>query len=337
MFKENIETDGGIKIQAESTKVHYLRISVTDRCNERCIYCFPQDLGFLSKKDNQLSFEELYAVVFHGAMKHGFRDFRITGGEPLVRKGTLAFIRRLTRTPGISSVRLSTNGTLLGYYARQLKEAQIAGINVSLDTLKPSLYKKITGGDIVPVLEGIEECRKVGIEPIKLNTVLLKGINEEEILPLIDFAAEKNLIIRFIELMPISYTTKISKENFLSVYQVKQRLEKGDELEPLEKKWGQGPAKYFRMKSRNAIVGFIGALSDFHFCDNCNKMRLTSDGFIRPCLGNHLEIDIKGFLRPTVDPLGLYKSFEWALQKKPPEHSFREKYSPGRAMTAIGG
>ncbi|QSR89498.1 GTP 3',8-cyclase MoaA [Methylacidiphilum caldifontis] len=336
MFKEFIESDY-TPSNPGSVKVHYLRISVTDRCNERCIYCFPQDLGFLSKKGDQLSFEEMHAVVIHGAIKHGFRDFRITGGEPLVRKGTLPFIQRLTRTEGVSSVRLSTNGTLLGSYARELKEAQIAGINVSLDTLDPSLYKKITGGDIEPVLEGIEECRKVGIKPIKLNTVLLRGINEDEILSLIDYAAERNLVIRFIELMPLSYTGKISRANFLSVYELKRRLEKLDTLEPLDTRLGQGPAKYFRMHSRNAIVGFIGALSDFHFCDNCNKMRLTSDGFIRPCLGNHLEIDIKGVLRPSPDPSGLYKVFESALQKKPPEHSFRETYQPGRAMTAIGG
>ncbi|KIE58897.1 molybdenum cofactor biosynthesis protein [Methylacidiphilum kamchatkense Kam1] len=336
MLRENVESNFFQDLQG-SAKVHYLRISVTDRCNERCVYCFPQDLGFLSKKENILSFEEIYWTIFYGALRHGFKDFRITGGEPLVRKGTVSFIEQLTKISKVRSVRLSTNGTLLGLYARKLKEANIAGVNVSLDCLNPSLYKKITGGDITPVLEGIDECQKVGIESVKINTVLLRGINEGEILPLIEWASEKKLVIRFIELMPISYTGKISKENFLSVAELKKRLEKLDDLEPLEYKLGQGPAKYFRMKNRNAIVGFIGAISDFHFCDNCNKMRLTSDGFIRPCLGNHLEIDIKPFLRPSIDPFKIYKAFELALQRKPPEHSFRDNYNPGRVMTSIGG
>lgn len=309
---------------------------MTDRCNERCLYCFPRDFSGWKEQEDLLVYEEILATV-RVAVDLGFTDFRITGGEPLVRSGVPGLIREITGTPGVRSVRLSTNGIRLAGLAAELKESGLSGINISLDALDPKRYFEITGGHLGPVLEGIEAARRLGFRWIKLNTVLLRHRNEDQIDALLDFAAERSLILRFIELMPVTSREVLRPENFLPASELRRKLESADRLEPVDQSLGFGPARYFRMKKRGVVVGFIGALSDLHFCEQCNKMRLTADGKLRPCLGNQMEVDLRPFLRPTIDREGLRAAFLDTLRRKPLEHSFRDYYEPERAMTALGG
>ena len=316
--------------------VDYLRISVTDRCNERCLYCLPENYSNWLPRAEILSDDELLAVA-RTAVSLGFKKFRVTGGEPLVRPGVVDFIRRLIAMPGVESVQLTTNGTRLPQLAGPLFDAGLRRINISLDALNENIYRAITGGELQPVLEGIKLVKQLGFPSVKLNTVLMRGKNEHEILPLLNFAAEHDVAIRFIELMPVSLTEMLSEKNFLPVQEVLSLLKREDELEPLAEPLGFGPAKYYRLKRRGVTVGLIGALSDLHFCERCNKMRLTCDGKLRPCLGNHLETDLKTALRPELDVAKLRELFHGTLLQKPPEHLFRNNYQPQRVMTAIGG
>jgi cyclic pyranopterin phosphate synthase len=323
-------------IDPNGRRVDYLRISVTDRCNERCLYCLPENYSNWLPRAEILSDDELLAVV-RTAVSLGFKKFRVTGGEPLVRPGVVDFIGRLTALPGVESVQLTTNGTRLPQLARPLLDAGLRRINISLDALSEHVYHAITGGELRPVLEGIKLVKQLGFPSVKLNTVLMRGKNEHEILPLLNFAAEHDVVIRFIELMPVSLTEMLSEKNFLPIQEVFSLLKREDELEPLAEPLGFGPARYFRLKRRGVTVGLIGALSDLHFCERCNKMRLTCDGKLRPCLGNHLETDLMPALRPALDPEKLQALFRGTLLQKPAEHLFRHNYQPQRVMTAIGG
>jgi cyclic pyranopterin phosphate synthase len=321
--------------------VDYLRISITDRCNERCLYCLPENFSAWTPRAELLTYDEILAVV-RVAVAQGFRHFRVTGGEPLVRGGVVDFIGRLRAMPGVESVQLTTNGTRLPLLARGLVRAGLERINVSLDAVDPEVYRALTRGDLQPVLDGIALCRELGVPSLKLNTVLMRGKNEDQIGPLLDFAARNELVIRFIELMPVSLSEMLDASNFLPVGEVMRNLRSDDELVPLDGKLGGlGPAKYYRLRKRNVTVGFIGALTDLHFCDHCNKMRLTADGKIRPCLGNHAEVDLKPVLRPpeggAIDLDGLAARLIQARAEKPLEHLFRNNYQPQRIMTAIGG
>jgi cyclic pyranopterin phosphate synthase len=283
-----------------------------------------------------LTYEELLAIARTGA-RLGFRRFRVTGGEPLIRPGIVEFIGRLVRIPGVESVQMTTNGTRLPELARPLFEAGLRRINISLDALDPVIYRGITGGELAPVLEGLSAVRDLGFESVKLNTVLIRGRNDGQILPLVRFAAEQDVAIRFIELMPVSLTEMLDESNFLSAGEAGRMIAAEDEMEPMDEVLGFGPARYYRLKRSGAVVGLIGALTDFHFCDRCNKMRLTADGKLRPCLGNHLETNLVPALRPVVDEPALEALIRATLAVKPAEHLFRENYQPGRIMTASGG
>jgi cyclic pyranopterin phosphate synthase len=295
--------------------VDYLRISITDRCNERCLYCLPENYSDWLPRGETLSYDELHAIV-RAAISIGFKRFRVTGGEPLLRAGVVEFIRELVNTPDVEPVQL---------------------INVSLDAIDPAIYRAITKGEVEPVLRGIRLARELGFESVKLNTVLMRGRNEGEISPLLDFAAQHDIVIRFIELMPVSLTAMLDATNFLPVTELLARLRRDDELEPLDATFGFGPAKYYRLNRRGVTVGLIGALSDLHFCERCNKMRLTCDGNLRPCLGNHLETYLKPALRPRINEDQLRRLICGALAQKPAEHLFLGNYQPHRVMTAIGG
>lgn len=316
--------------------VDYLRISVTDRCNERCLYCLPENYADWLPRGEILSFDELLAIV-RATTALGFRRFRVTGGEPLIRPGVVEFIRDLIATSGVESVSLTTNGTRLPALAKPLFDAGLRRINISLDALDPVIYRTITNGDVEPVLRGIKRVKELGFESVKLNTVLMRGRNDGEIFRLLNFAGEQDVAIRFIELMPVSLTEMLSEKNFFPITELLALLRHEDVTEPLYESFGFGPAKYFRLKKRGVTVGLIGALSDLHFCERCNKMRLTCDGKLRPCLGNHLETDLKPALRPLIDVARLNQLICDTLVQKPSEHLFRNNYQPRRVMTAIGG
>lgn len=317
--------------------IDYLRISVTDRCNERCVYCMPEGYKGWERREEHLSAEEILRIV-RVAAGLGFRKFRLTGGEPLVRNDLVEIARGIRAIDGVESIGLSTNGTKLAALAQPLHEAGVRSINVSLDALDPHVYHGITGGRLADVLAGIHAAVTAGFERVKLNCVLMRGKNEGEIWPLVQFAAEHRLPLRFIELMPVSRTDVLTEENFLPVGEVMQRLREKDNLIPQpDRHEGHGPARYYLLERTGALVGFIGALTNLDFCANCNKVRLTCDGKLRPCLGDHLETDLLPALRPAGDDSRLRELFLKTLAEKPEEHSFRANYRPQRVMTAIGG
>lgn len=314
--------------------IDYLRISVTDRCNERCLYCMPEGYKGWAQKADHLTAGEILRVA-EAAGRLGFRKFRLTGGEPTLRADLVEIATGLGRLPGVEMLAVSTNGTRLAALARPLRDAGVTSVNISLDALNAALYRKITGGNVETVRQGIEAAIAAGFPRIKLNCVLMRGVNEDELLPLVDFAAERNLPIRFIELMPLSRSEVLAPENFLAVEEVMERFAAGDELVPLDApNLGAGPARYYRLAGRGATVGFIGALTTPDFCASCNKLRLTADGKIRPCLGRHNEIDLLSVLREGNGADGTLRE---AIALKPKDHEFSGCYQPERPMTAIGG
>jgi cyclic pyranopterin phosphate synthase len=317
--------------------VDYLRISITDRCNERCLYCMPEGYKGWERNSDHLTADEILRVV-RVAAGLCFRKFRLTGGEPLVRHDIVEIVRKMSVIPGVDCIGLSTNGTRLAALAAPLREAGLRTANVSLDALDPVLYRRITGGDVQAVLAGIRAALAAGFERVKLNCVLMRGVNEGELWPLACFAAEHGTPLRLIELMPVTSADVLTEKNFLPVEEAMRLLSQHDELIPQpDHRLGWGPAKYHQFRRNGSLVGFIGAMTNPHFCETCNKMRLTADGKIRPCLGDHGEIDLRETLRNSPTDDAVRKVLQAALALKPREHQFREQYRPCRPMTAIGG
>jgi cyclic pyranopterin phosphate synthase len=277
-------------------------------------------------------------AIAQTAARLGFRKFRLTGGEPLIRPGLPDVARRIWDLPGVETLGVSTNGTRLARLAAPLRQAGVRSINVSLDSLDAERYRRITGGSLEAVLEGLMTAKALGFERIKLNCVLMRGVNETDLWPLAEFAARHDFPLRLIELMPLTRTEVLTDANFLPVTEARRLLEEHDRLVPdPEARLGHGPARYFRFERLGGVVGFIGALTQECFCDRCNKLRLTADGKLRPCLGQHLEMDLLPALRPQIDPDRLEQFFLQTIADKPREHLFREVYQPDRPMTAIGG
>jgi len=317
--------------------VDYLRISVTNRCNERCLYCRPRQYAGWNGSTDDLSDADLVRIV-RVAAELGFRKFRLTGGEPLLRPNLAEIVGQMARLPGVECIGISSNGLKLPELARPLRAAGARTVNISLDALSPELYRRITGGELDRVLDGIRAAREAGFEWVKLNTVLMRGLNENEIWPLIRFSSEQGVPLRLIELMPLTSRDVLTPANFLSIGEIIRWLRQREELVPIpDARLGHGPAKYYRLTRTGAVVGFIGALTNQHFCHSCNKMRLTADGRLRPCLGHHEEISLVEALQDRTNDEPLRRVFRIAAANKPWEHSFRDTYTPCRPMTAIGG
>lgn len=329
-------------------RISYLRLSITDRCNERCRYCLPEQKQEWLPREGVMTFEEIVRVVRVGASL-GVRKLRVTGGEPLVRRGVIGLIRSLHAVPGIDDIGLSTNGTLLAEpdpedgtgdtTARRLAAAGVRTVNVSLDTLDPAGYALATGRDyLARVLDGLEAARAAGFARIKLNCVLMRGTNDRALAELVDFAHTHGHLLRFIELMPVSRTDVLHEQSFLSTLEARRRLEERfGPLLPRPDFRTNGPATYFEIPGRQQLIGLIGAMTNLHFCESCNKLRLTCDGKLRPCLGSHLEFDLLGVLRAGATDAQLADFFRDVVDRKPKEHDFRDGYQPQRHMTAIGG
>jgi cyclic pyranopterin phosphate synthase len=345
-------------------KVDYLRISVTDRCNERCTYCMPEGFRDWEPHDQILTYEELLRVA-DVATKIGFRKFRITGGEPLLRRDIVSFVERLASISGVEYLTLSTNATLLTPMARPLADAGVRGVNISLDTLDAEAYHRITGVRLEKCLSGLRAAIATKTMQVKLNVVLIRDINEEQLLPLARLAAVLGIPIRFIELMPVTSAQVLTPQSFYSAFEARERLSKHLALEPLdgrEAPRGYGPAVYYKARwnaegwretqdavrsvvpditkrddpPRASVIGLISPMTDHRFCDDCNKVRLTPDGKLRPCLGNHLEFDLRSVLRSGGSDEDLRKVILAALGQKPEKHEFLT-YDPNRRMSAIGG
>src|ERR1700674_72747 len=350
-------------------RISYLRVSITDRCNERCTYCMPRELQEWLPREDVLTYEETLRLV-RVAAGLGVSKLRITGGEPLTRRDVLGFFQQLPAIPGINDIGISTNGTLLARCSRRpvgdaghgsealshashseaateekhtvaqaLRDAGVNSVNISLDTLDREAYAATTGRDFLPqVLEGIEAAIAARFPLIKLNCVLMRGRNEDQLIPLAEFAAARNLILRFIELMPVSHSDVLDESNFLPIAEAKRNLENHfGALIPEPGFRTNGPSIYYKIPGREQRIGFIGALTNLHFCESCNNLRLTCDGKLRPCLGSYLEFDIMKVLRAGATDADLRRFFLDVVERKPEQHDFRENYQPARMMVAIGG
>ena len=329
--------------------ISYLRVSITDRCNERCVYCMPQELQEWLPREEILSYEEIARIVRIGASL-GVTKLRVTGGEPLTRRGVLEFFALLEQIPQIRDLGVSTNGSLLSRpvperggrtMAECLRGHGVRTVNISLDTLDRASYARTTGRDFLPqVLDGIAAARDAGFgaNEIKINCVLMRGGGEDQLVPLIEFAGQNDLVLRFIELMPVSTTDVLTEANFLPVAEARRRIEAHyGALMPTPHFRTNGPASYYQIPGSDQKIGFIGAMTNLHFCEDCNKLRLTCEGQLRPCLGSFLEFDIREPLRSGASDDELRQVFLDVVARKPKQHDFRENYQPNRRMVAIGG
>ncbi len=318
--------------------INYLRISVTDRCNLRCRYCMPEE-GIEKKQHTDiLTLEEIFEVV-RVCAGLGTNKIRITGGEPLVRKGLTGLIEKIAALETIKDIALTTNGVLLKKLAHELKEAGLKRINISMDTMDEKKYEYMTrGGKIKDVLEGIDEALKAGLVPIKINTVLAKGFNEDEIGDFIKLTLNENIDVRFIELMPLGHAASFASEHYLPNSAVLDRFK---ELEPAKAADKSSPAQYYKLPGAKGRIGLINPISH-KFCDNCNRLRLTADGKLKPCLHSNMEIDVRGILRDGKqdDKYGaLQEAVAEAIQAKPRHHTLNDLYNKPieRDMYTIGG
>ncbi len=319
-------------------KINYLRISVTDRCNLRCCYCMAEEGISLISHEEILTYEELLRIVRVFA-KEGISKVRLTGGEPLVRKGIIDFISRLYQIEGIEDLSLTTNGILLKKFAQDLKRAGLKRINISLDSLRRERFYQITRKDEYErVWEGIEEALRVGFSPVKINMVAIKGLNDDEIESFARLTLHLPLTIRYIEYMPSGNGEEWKEENILTIPQIQTRLENIGKLIPIPSDRWDGPAKRFRIEGALGEIGLIGPVSS-HFCDDCNRLRLTSDGKIRTCLFSDEEIDLKELLRRGGSDRDLKERLLLALQTKPERHHINSSQFKKcqRNMSAIGG
>ncbi|MFX3631906.1 MAG: GTP 3',8-cyclase MoaA [Candidatus Pristimantibacillus sp.] len=324
-------------------RVHdYLRISVTDRCNLRCLYCMPEEGVEFDDASNLLSYDQIVEVA-EVAASMGISKLRITGGEPLVRPGLDGLIRKLAAIPGIVDISLTTNGMLLGKQAAALKEAGLNRVNISLDTLDPTRFRFIARrGDLKRVIEGIEAAAEAGLSPIKLNCVLLKGINEDEIAAFLKLAYERPMHVRFIEYMPIGHADDNWRTHYLPLSRVMEIAEQqGYLMERRTNIKGNGPSDDWQMEGGLGSFGLIHPVSD-HFCKSCNRLRLTADGSIKPCLYWVDELNVKEALGNRD---ALKQLFYRAMDLKPENHEMAEKLAneaqshvpTERRMSQIGG
>lgn len=316
-------------------QIEYLRISVTDRCNLRCTYCMPEEGVEWIPHDSILSFEEILRLM-RISTGLGFKRFRITGGEPLVRKGILDFLYEASQLPGVDDLMLTTNGILLPEMAFDLKKAGVQRVNISLDTFDAERYRQITRqGDVNKAIQGIFRSLEAGLNPVKINVVVGRSSNIHELPRFLELARNYPLHIRFIELMPIGISSD-RRDEFVSIAEMKEILDI-PEAKYVDDVRGGGPAEYFRPDGFQGSIGFISALSR-HFCHTCNRVRLTADGKLRPCLHSSYEVDLRSYLRNGKDNSEIADIFAKTVWKKPAEHHMNnEAWHDQRMMSQIGG
>lgn len=315
--------------------INYLRISVTDRCNLRCCYCMPEGVQDVGMK-NILTFEEIWEIVRTG-VSLGITHIRITGGEPLVRKDCVDLIRGIREISGVETITMTTNGVLLGNYGKQLKEAGVDGVNISLDTLNPEEFYKITGKrELQEVLAGIRAAKTAGL-PVKLNAVNGKELDP---IPLVRYAQEENLPLRFIEMMPVGYGKKYVgrsneelRETLEAVCGKAECMTNREELSRM----GSGPAVYYQFSDLKVPVGFISAIHG-KFCDTCNRVRLTAEGYLKLCLCYDEGEDLRRVLREG-EKENLRTIMEQTIFRKPAAHCFEHpaEMTETHEMAKIGG
>jgi cyclic pyranopterin phosphate synthase len=317
--------------------LNYLRISITDRCNLQCRYCVPRELIPKLSHTEILTYEEILRVV-RIATQLGVSKVRVTGGEPLVRKGVYHFLKQLVATEGLKDVSLTTNGVLLADNLEKIQAAGISRINISLDTLSPTRYRYITGFDEFDrVWRGIEKAHKMGFYPIKLNIVALKGVNDTELTEMAQLSFRYPFHVRFIEYMPIGQSD-FNPGALLLAPEIKSRISAMGKLIPVQGTEHDGPAQRYKFEQAKGEIGFIAALSQ-HFCNKCNRLRLTASGQLRPCLLSDHQEDLKVHLRRGCSDQQLADLFFTAVKHKPSDHNLAAQNPTriGGQMKTIGG
>ncbi len=313
-------------------RINYLRLSVTDRCNLRCPYCMPADGIPLIPQREILSYEEIRTIV-QTAAGLGISRVRLTGGEPLVRDQLPKLVGMLSELEGVEELSLTTNGTLLKNYARKLKQAGLSRVNVSLDTLKAGRYRDITRhGELSAVLDGIEAARGAGLLPVKINMVVMRGVNDDEILDFARMTIDQEWHVRFIERMPFNRAG-----DSIPTSEVQQRIAALGELEPRVPPTGNGPAAYYRLPGAAGTIGFITPLSEPAFCSRCNRLRLSAEGRLRPCLLSNDEIDLRTPLRNNAPSAELRELVLKAVASKPEHHRLEEGNATPLKIRGAGG
>ena len=275
--------------------IDYLRISITDKCNLRCIYCMPPDGVAPAQHTDILTYEEIISIV-ETAARLGVRKVRLTGGEPLIRKNLAFLVSSLKRIQGIEDLSLTTNGLLLEQYAERLAKAGLDRVNISIDSFRPERYREITrGGNLAAVMRGVQAAELAGLRPVKINMVPVRGMNEDEILDFARITLDSEYHVRFIECMPSGSADFWTPEKYMTTDEIKEIIRILGSLTPVRVR-KNGPSKYYRLKGAKGVIGFISALTH-HFCGDCNRLRLTSDGKLRPCLFSETEIDLRAAIR----------------------------------------
>lgn len=332
----NVSGPGGL-VDPFARSINYLRLSLTDQCNLRCLYCSPHS-GQKLRRRELLRYEELLRFI-RLAVTLGIRKVRLTGGEPLLRRNVLSFIEALAQIPGLADIRLTTNGVFLEQYGQALFDAGIRKLNISLDTLRPQRFHEITGFDFFDrVWRGIKHVQAIGFDKIKLNVVALRGVNDDEFVDFARLTLSEPFQVRFIEFMPVGGAPVWKQARYISMAEVMERVSSLGQLAPASDPGISGPAQVFKLPASLGSLGFISPISN-HFCDRCNRLRLTAEGMLRSCLLSDRQADVKELLRNDAPDEVIKEKIMEAIRNKPKGHGLK----PGETgdchgrMSRIGG
>lgn len=316
-------------------EINYLRLSVTDRCDLRCRYCMPKGFKGFSEPGSWLSFDEITRIV-QNFTEMGVSHVRLTGGEPLVRKNIHHLVEQIAHLPGLKDLSMSTNAVRLARSAKKLKDAGLHRLNISLDSLCANRYKEITCGKLQKVLDGLEEAKRLNLVPIKINCVLMKGVNDDEIQNMLEYCAEHDFTLRLIETMPIGDSGRSAQEHYMSLEEIRKSLSRKFDLIP-DIMPGGGPARYYRLSGSSTRIGFISPISQ-HFCETCNRVRISCTGDIFTCLGDETSYPLGQYLRDGCDDETLKQHIMKAINLKPWQHEFTtDSQRVVRLMSMTGG
>lgn len=322
-------------IDKYNREIRYLRVSVTDRCDLRCFYCMPKGFDGYEEPEDWLSYAEIERIIA-SFTRLGVNAVRITGGEPLVRKNLPELVSRLSALPGLDDLSLSTNATRLGKHAQELYDAGISRINVSLDTVDPVKFNEITQGKLEKITQGLLKAKEVGLDPIKINMVIMKGVNDDDVEDMVEFCMQNDFTLRFIETMPVGDTGRNAANYFIDLHEIEKRLAQKYELIPAVMK-GAGPARYVQVAGTDFKIGFITPISQ-HFCDTCNRVRLSATGTLYMCLGDEHKYELRPLIRKGISDDELDQVIRDAINLKPLKHEFNEKPEKVvRFMSMTGG
>jgi cyclic pyranopterin phosphate synthase len=315
-------------------RIDYLRLSITDRCNLRCVYCMPPEGVVPTTHKEILSYEEIVRIVEIGAGL-GVKKVRLTGGEPLTRKDVSFLVSSLKKIRGIEDLSMTTNGTLLERHARELADAGLDRVNVSVDSFNADRYRKITrGGSLDAVMRGLAAAERAGLKPIKINMVPMRGVNDDEVAEFARLTLASEYHVRFIEFMPSGDNDYWTPDRYISTEELKKTIGTIGPLLPVRVR-KNGPSRYFRLGSAKGVIGFISAITH-HFCADCNRLRLTSDGKLRPCLFSETEIDLKTALRSGGSDAEIERLLRLSIKVKPEGHNMGDAITR-KGPLALGG